>query len=126
MPHVLNPNCTRCLAVKEKLNAWYCNSCTVRVATRRYEEKKEFVNKLKEKPCVDCGIQYPPHIMQFDHVRGVKEKDIAKMALCKASNEAILEEITKCDLVCCNCHADRTHKRRQQLKESKVSIFDRS
>jgi len=48
--------------------------------------------------------------MQFDHLSD-KEFVLAKARL--FSKKKILEEIHKCEVVCANCHAERTHKRRQ-------------
>lgn len=50
--------------------------------------------------------------MQFDHrVPADKEHNVAQMVQKGMALTAILEEIKKCDLVCANCHADRTYKR---------------
>lgn len=66
----------------------------------------------KAKPCADCGIQYAYYIMEFDHVRGVKKFVVAKAYSNGAA--AVLAEIAKCDVVCSNCHRERTHKRGKQ------------
>lgn len=61
---------------------------------------------LKEgKPCADCGGVFPPVCMDFDHVRGEKLCNVAKMGTYAWSR--VLEEIAKCDLVCANCHRIR-------------------
>src|SRR5690349_12006022 len=70
---------------------------------RKYNRIKE----LKNKPCMDCGKFYPPYVMDFDHVRGEKKFDLSRL-----SGKAVtLKEITKCELVCANCHRIRTHLR---------------
>lgn len=74
-----------------------------RLAGRKYRTR---VDALKAKPCIDCGGTFPPECMQFDHVRGVKVKDVSRMA--SQSLAVIMAEIAKCDLVCANCHAIRT------------------
>ena len=38
---------------------------------------KEFIIEQKDKPCMDCGNNYPWYIMQFDHVRGEKRFNLA-------------------------------------------------
>lgn len=48
--------------------------------------------------------------MQFDHVRGSKASNVT--GLQGASVTALRAEIAKCDVVCANCHAIRTHERR--------------
>jgi hypothetical protein len=77
------------------------------------EERKEFLGKIKNKPCFDCGKKYPAWIMDFDH-RNRKDKigSISFLTFRKLVNfDKIREEIAKCDLVCANCHRDRTYKR---------------
>lgn len=65
--------------------------------------------KLKERPCMDCGQSYPHYVMDFDHVRGTKAANVARMVAC--SIEKLLKEIDKCDVVCSNCHRKRTFQR---------------
>lgn len=76
----------------------------------RKEQIKEIVRKYKEVPCTDCGIQYPFYVMQFDHVRGVKEGNISAFVSNRQLKKA-LEEIQKCEVVCANCHAARSYER---------------
>ena len=80
---------------------------------RRYDRRKELLHELKDVPCQDCNVRYPPHVMQFDHVpeRGEKLLNIGA-AFHAYSLEKVMAEIAKCDLVCANCHAERTHQRR--------------
>lgn len=75
---------------------------------------KTYTNKLKSKPCTDCKQTYPPCVMDFDHVRGVKIKPVSDFL---SSFKAIDEEIEKCELVCSNCHRIRTQQRRQEFKK---------
>lgn len=78
---------------------------------RRRNELIRFVIDLKQKPCLDCKIKYPPYVMDFDHrVRRTKVAGISQMInLHGYSKEKILMEIEKCDLVCANCHRIRTY-----------------
>lgn len=73
-------------------------------------ELRKFVNSLKDGPCKDCGIKYQPWIMDFDHLKD-KYESISVMISNKRSKEVILKEIEKCDLVCSNCHRERTYQR---------------
>lgn len=72
---------------------------------------KEFIIDQKDKPCMDCGNNYPWYVMQFDHVRGEKKFNLATAVKRERSIKSLIEEISKCDLVCANCHAERTAKR---------------
>jgi hypothetical protein len=80
--------------------------------TRRRKELSEIVTAKKHfVPCTDCRVPYPHWQMQFDHLRD-KHMDISSMVLRAYSLQRILDEIAKCEIVCANCHADRTYKRR--------------
>ncbi|MEK7550160.1 MAG: hypothetical protein AAB535_00020 [Patescibacteria group bacterium] len=71
-----------------------------------------YINKIKNKQCMDCGKKYPPYVMDFDH-RIAKNKyiDIGRMIGGGWSKEKVDNEIEKCDLICSNCHRVRTHKK---------------
>jgi len=53
--------------------------------------------------------------MDFDHLRD-KRMTIALMASSGYRLEVLKEEVGKCELVCANCHRDRTYKRKQQAR----------
>lgn len=75
------------------------------------KEKTEFVRKVKNVPCTDCGVRYPFYIMEFDH-REPSKKSFEVSRYANKTIEAIIEEIAKCDLLCANCHRERTHGKR--------------
>lgn len=71
------------------------------------------INKLKSGPCMDCGHSFSPWVMEFDHRDpATKRLEISYMVPRLYRLDTILEEVAKCDLVCSNCHAERTHNRR--------------
>lgn len=70
---------------------------------------RRLLEAAKNVPCMDCGERYPPFVMDLDHVRGDKQDNVSLMAGTGASEAAIMEEIAKCDVVCANCHRERTH-----------------
>lgn len=76
------------------------------------KRNREFVKNIKTAPCTDCGVVYAPHIMQFDHISTNKKDSIANLVNKAVSIDTIKKEISKCEIVCANCHADRTYKRR--------------
>ena len=72
----------------------------------------QYLRDLKTKtPCVDCGINYPYYVMDFDHVRGQKHANVMEL-VSTLSKKKIDEEIAKCEIVCSNCHRIRTYMRR--------------
>ncbi len=65
--------------------------------------------------CMDCETIHPHRRMDWDHRPGeTKLFEIADMSGRAGKRQAIEEEIEKCDLICANCHRDRTHDRRQE------------
>lgn len=83
---------------------------------RLRRRRRAWMDDLKRKPCADCGEEYPPFVMDFDH-RPDEEKLFAVSAAIPMGlgERAILEEAAKCDVVCANCHRFRTFRRRDLL-----------
>lgn len=85
-----------------------------RAKYRRWRARHlDLLRPLRERPCADCGGRFPWFVMEFDHrdrtakVRGV-------MALAgHVSDDRLMAEVAKCDVVCPTCHRDRTFQRRQ-------------
>jgi predicted HNH restriction endonuclease len=74
---------------------------------------KQILIEAKAKPCRGCGIQYPPHVMDFDHLDDAEKlDDVSRFT--RFTKKKLLTEIAKCDVVCSNCHRERTHRRRQR------------
>lgn len=71
--------------------------------------------ELKSEPCADCGGSFPPYVMQFDHIGDDKVMDVSNM-VCRRPWAEILAEVAKCDAVCANCHAIRTHTRHRERR----------
>lgn len=90
---------------KDKQNSYARKSiAATRISNRAY------TSKLKaETPCSDCGISYPPYVMDFDHIGDDKVMAVSKIV--QYSRERLIAEIAKCEVVCSNCHRIRTHLR---------------
>lgn len=89
--------------------------------TRRQAATTEFLRKLRDVPCFDCGVRFVGHQMDFDH-RNPAEKTFT---LCSGraalkSHEQILAEAAKCDVVCANCHRLRTRRRHREWLASRT------
>lgn len=69
--------------------------------------------------------------MDFDHARGEKSFVVSNSVRHAVAVSTIIKEIHKCDLVCSNCHRERTHKRRMaaasgiepKTAESESAVF---
>jgi len=78
------------------------------------QRNRDYVNEIKSRtPCLDCGVQYHPQVMEYDHVRGDKVDAVAYLVRTRRSIKVIQTEIDKCELVCANCHRMRTVRRRE-------------
>jgi L-lysine 2,3-aminomutase len=51
--------------------------------------------------------------MDFDHLDDSEKLDDVSR-LTRFTKKKLLTEIAKCDVVCSNCHRERTHQRRQR------------
>ncbi|MAY95171.1 MAG: hypothetical protein CMH84_01345 [Nocardioides sp.] len=58
--------------------------------------------------CTDCGWRGWARGLDWDHVRGRKVTTIANMIGRGHPWSAIESEMTKCEVVCANCHRVRT------------------
>ena len=91
------------LANREKLN---------QRSRSRFAERTKWLKDLKSStPCHDCGNLYPYYVMDFDHVSDDKDENINSLMARGASKERIELEISKCEIVCSNCHRVRTFQR---------------
>lgn len=80
-------------------------------AEKEKAELRKIIIDAKAVPCADCGQQYPSYVMDFDHLRD-KSFSIGNAAQRGWSKIKVLAEIEKCEVVCSNCHRERTHQRR--------------
>jgi len=87
-------------------------------AAKQKASLTRYIQKIKTaNPCLDCKISYPYYVMDFDHVRGRKHKNVMEL-IPTLSKKLIDEEIAKCEIVCSNCHRIRTYNRKA-LKSDK-------
>jgi hypothetical protein len=71
---------------------------------------QEYVlNYLREHPCIDCS-ESDPVCLDFDHVTGIKYKNISVMVHNGVSLDNLKLEIEKCVVRCANCHRKKTAK----------------
>lgn len=130
--------CTRCRKMKEPTEfspmnrnvgkrkyQYWCKVCACAYGMQDYEKNKDrykrhadnrtkrirvWLASLKTESCADCDRSYPPYVMDWDHRDGTDKIDnISRMS--RWSRLKILDEIAKCDLVCANCHRQRSHDR---------------
>lgn len=105
----------------------WCKSCANFAGRQNYQENKEryfshaknrdakidlLINSFKDRPCADCGIKYPPYVMDMDHSDpDTKVDGISAMRRRRMAIALIVQEMAKCDVICANCHRERTNTR---------------
>lgn len=103
--------CRECKKVYQ--NAWYRSHQGQHYGSTRkiLADFKAWVDSLKVGPCSDCHQEYPPYVLDWDHLPGtIKLYNVAKLRTL-GSKSLVLAEIAKCELVCANCHRIRTYQR---------------
>ena len=110
----LQDNCRECQ--RQYLRDHYTKNVAYYVAKAKAQKAKQYsdmrlmLKAMKSAPCEDCGRSYPYWVMDFDHVTGTKNFGIARAL--RTHLEDILAETKKCQIVCANCHRERTQLRR--------------
>lgn len=74
---------------------------------RHRKEMRKFIVELKcGRPCGDCKQKFPHYVMDFHH-RDRATKKFGISCGTSQTKEVILAEVSKCDLLCSNCHRER-------------------
>jgi hypothetical protein len=108
----------------------YKNKADQTARNKRYREaNKEKLYQIERKqlarleaiktasPCMDCLTFYPAECMDFDHrPEEVKYAGVGHLVAGRYSWNLIEKEMTKCDLVCANCHRIRTKARHRSKR----------
>jgi len=123
--------CSECVSA-----AAPCRACRSRISKKVYarrartrfplrdqiasaRSKKIVYEFFSKQGCKDCHAD-DWRVMQFDHVRGVKEFDIGNVIGKAFSPKRLKSEIAKCEVVCVDCHKRRTttaHRERKLKKK---------
>ena len=74
----------------------------------RIKKKLELI-KMMGGGCSRCGYNKSPYALEFHHIKD-KEQDIASMLKQGLSIGNITEELSKCILLCANCHREVTYQ----------------
>lgn len=127
------PEFTKKKSSKDGLNA-RCRTCTRAMSKKHFDDNKDYYREkqkrrrrkikkrireiilsAKDVPCIDCNKTFHFSAMDFDHVKGKKLFNIAYAVRLQVTTKTLLEEISKCEVVCANCHRIRTYKRIHKL-----------
>ena len=85
---------------------------------KRRDKIKLYVNNYKlSKGCETCGYKKCVEALLFHHIDNKNKKfDISMVAKYGGNIEKIKNEINKCKVLCCNCHAELHAKLREEGK----------
>jgi hypothetical protein len=103
-----------------KLRHYYRNRAHYRAKAKEQRVRiRAFLNSLKDFPCVDCGRKYPAPVMEFHHRhRKAKDINLSWVATAGWGETRIRTEVSKCDLLCANCHRLREYGLRSGTTEA--------
>ena len=73
-------------------------------------KRRSALATIKDRPCLDCGESFPSYVMDLDHRAGTTKVSSVSQMLASSPWKKIEAEIAKCDVVCANCHRERTHR----------------
>lgn len=105
----------------------YASALLAKEAQRSHQKQnlqrnRAYVIRAKSRPCVDCHVQYNPWIMQFDHREPSQKRFEMSELRHNYSLKKLQSEIDKCDVVCANCHQDRTYRYQSWLTHRKLKV----
>lgn len=113
-PDSLQPWCRTCTRARHKeLYHEKDRKASVMIANKvsRARNLQYLKDYLINHPCVDCG-ETDLVVLDFDHVRGIKIRDVTDMAWRGYSIAKLTAEIEKCEVRCSNDHRRATARRR--------------
>lgn len=94
---------------RETNRRWRLNNPEAKRADNRrsLDIRKAIINGAKDRPCADCGKEFPPCVMDFDHAPGTREMPRTRGFTSWSMSvgiDRLKAEIAKCEVVCANCH----------------------
>jgi hypothetical protein len=107
----LQTYCKDCSRGKDRRHYSDSSYRKISVKNRRTEQQNDntrfLYEFLKSSECVDCG-ESDVACLDFDHVKGNKINGVKRMK--SYSMSTLLNEISKCEVRCSNCHRKRHAK----------------
>jgi hypothetical protein len=110
----------RCRVCQNKASAKYraenlefCNDLARKQAAKILAQNRGILIELKTKPCEECGRLFPSECMDFDHINPKTKLFDPSGGFWKGIPiEKLMDEVAKCRLLCCYCHATKTYLER--------------
>lgn len=88
--------------------------CSNHYMVANYQEKKLQLVSHFDEVCIDCEEEFPPYVFDFDCVVEDTSTHVPIGVLLREFStwERLAEEISVCEMVCANCHRERTYERK--------------
>lgn len=108
--------CVKCLTEKNESEFYkkgkkrqndcqsYCKPCFNDYCMQRWLDRKDKAIELMGNKCFDCGLSWHRNVYDFHHV---EKKDFDWKKLRLRSWDSIVKELSKCVMLCANCHRIR-------------------
>ena len=110
-----NTACTQCGSPERYAGNTVCRPCRYKQEKEQRVKRSNFINSIKlergcENPYCQWKGEFTPRMLHFDHIdRSTKTEAIATMPTKTRSFKRISEEIAKCQVLCSNCHAEKSY-----------------
>ena len=102
---------------KKQRNAEYFKKWYAANKDTQYKRIQDRKNRIRDEvraykeshPCADCNNFFKHYILDFNHLDpSTKLYNVAEL-MNNGSIKKVWEEIAKCNLLCANCHRERTY-----------------
>ena len=97
-------DCKKC---GNEFDTEYCKVCRRDYRKKNITHRRELLRRYKlSKGCNTCGFKAHSAALQFNHIDpSTKLAEVTQLAKSFVSMQRIKEEISKCEVLCSNCHA---------------------
>jgi hypothetical protein len=106
-------------ALREGRDHFYapCKVCQRATNRKAVAPRQAYTDAVKlAAGCADCKTKIPyPEIYDFDHLPGFEKIRTVAQSMTAGTMEELVDEISKCEVVCSNCHRIRTKRRAREL-----------
>ena len=108
--------CQQCEVIftAKRNHARFC-STNCRVKSAHKKKRKELADIKLESGCCVCGYNKCHAALQFDHINPLEKAFNIGDNTDKKPLQVLLDEVSKCRVICANCHAEHTYQEQHHL-----------